>query len=224
MILRYFRDHDTFLGKNLALFSRDEYQAEARNVFHEHLVFAAKKGAMDEGSIDKLRDLIRASVLEVIKPDEIKPLMDRGLLSSVDHYHELIGEVKRYLSHKCNPRCLRRIQIKPGDGPECFRCRKPHPLRDSPDPTTHQYIKMKFPFYQSCIDALERCGIVDVVSEHELEFKHAYFCSTRHMPPCNQNATYNMSPVLTKLFILFLSMVNAQAIYHADGIAKYILK
>ena len=63
-----------------------------------------------------------------------------------------------------------------------------------------------------------------MVSEHELEFKHAYFCLTCHMPPCIQNATCNMSPVLTELFILFLAMVNAQATGHDNGIAKYILK
>jgi len=43
------------------------------------------------------------------------------------------------------------------------------------------------------------------------------------MPPCNQNATCNMSPVITDLFILF-SMANVQVIGHDNGIVKYILK
>ena len=33
-----------------------------------------------------------------------------------------------------------------------------------------------------------------------------------------------MSPVVTELFLLFLSMVNAQSVGHANGLAKYILK
>ena len=63
-----------------------------------------------------------------------------------------------------------------------------------------------------------------MVSEHELEFRHAHFSSTHHLPPCNRNSTCNMSPVLTELLILFLSMVNAQAIGHANDIEKYVLK
>ena len=221
LILQYLRDHESFLGENLAIFSRDEYQSESGNLFHEHMVFAILR-RLDAETERRLFDLIRSSVFEVIKPDDIEPLINKGLLKSVDHAHEIVDKARRYLSHHCGPRCL--IRIGPGDGPENFRCKKIHPVRDSPNPTEHQFIQMKFPYSPGCIDALEKCGLAEVIAEHEIEFKHAYFCSTRHMPPCNQNATCNMSPVLTELFILFLSMVNVQAIGQASGIAKYILK
>ena len=75
LVLHFLRKHDIFLGKNLALFSLDEYQPEAGKLFHEHLVFCVKKEINAETE-RKLLDLICSSVLEVIKPDEIKPLMD----------------------------------------------------------------------------------------------------------------------------------------------------
>ena len=56
------------------------------------------------------------------------------------------------------------------------------------------------------------------------EYEHAYFRPTRHMPPCQRNATCNMSPVTTELFILFGSMCNIQILVCANGIVKYILK
>ena len=39
LVLQFLTEHDTFLGKNLASFSRDEYQPKAGNLFHDHLFF-----------------------------------------------------------------------------------------------------------------------------------------------------------------------------------------
>ena len=44
------------------------------------------------------------------------------------------------------------------------------------------------------------------------------------MPPFQRNDTYNMSPVITELFLLFRSMVNIQIVVCANGIVKCILK
>ena len=222
LVLQWLTKHLTFLGDCGTIFSRDEYQPKSGNVFHEHLVYANKKSTMNDKTRQVMLDMLRTSVFEVIKTKDMQPLIDKGLFSSNSDYFDKIELAGTFLPHMCNARCKRRIA--PGDGPESFVCRKLHAVKDSPDPARHQFIEMKFQFSQSCIKALERCGLCKVVSEYETEFHHAYFCSSRHIAPCNYNTTCNMSPVLTELFLLFLSMVNAQLIGHANGIAKYILK
>ena len=44
------------------------------------------------------------------------------------------------MKHTCGERCL--IRIGPGDGPENFNCRKQHAVKDTPDPTCHQFIEL----------------------------------------------------------------------------------
>ena len=87
----------------------------------------------------------------------------------------------------------------------------------------HSYIPMNSPYSQSYIYALAKFGLAEVVSEYKVEFKHAYFQATRRVAICNMNATCNMSPAITELFLLVLFMVGVQGIGYVNGIAKYIL-
>ena len=173
LVLKWLIERVTFLGGNVAIFSQDEYQKEKGNPFHEHLVFAADRSTLSPEAYELILDMLRTSVFEVIKTDEISSLIERGLLKNMDDFFAKIELAKKFLSHHCGPRCQIRIGI--GTGNEDFVCKKPHPVRDSPDPLSHSFIPIKFPYSQSCIDALEKCGLATVVSEYEVEFKHAYF-------------------------------------------------
>ena len=120
LILQYFKDHLTFLGATTAIFSRDEYQEKAGNPFHEYMVIVIDKSSMTEEAIECVQDLLRTSVMEVVRTDEINSLIDKGLMKSADDYEHITDLAAKFLPHRCNARCLRRIG--PGDGPENFRC------------------------------------------------------------------------------------------------------
>ena len=75
----------------------------------------------------------------------------------------------------------------------------------------------------TCLEALVRIGLATEV-DGTFEYEHTYFRPTRHMPPCQRNATCKMSPVTTELFILFASMCNIQIVVCANGTVKNILK
>ena len=47
MLLRHIRQHITILGTVVAVFARDEYQKETRNLCHNHNIFAIDKSIMN---------------------------------------------------------------------------------------------------------------------------------------------------------------------------------
>ena len=224
-ILKYLKDHESFLGcKAAALFSRDEYQKDKGNLFHQHLVWAHMKDDLSPRAVCFFEELIRTSVFEIVKTDEIHSLMDRGLLKSVDEVNDVVELAQTCLTHICGERCKRLVTSTKDDDPKNYKCRKKHPVKDSPDCSTHQYIPMNVTLSPSCIQALQECGLCTTDENDEIKFLHPYFCPTSHMAPCNMNADCNMSPVITELFLLVKAMCNVQSVTHANGIIKYILK
>ena len=144
--------------------------------------------------------MIRTSTMEIIKgPDELNRLLENGLLSTVDDVAEVVECAETVLPHRCDERCLRRVGD--GEGPENFRCRKLHPVRDNPDPTSHAYIPFDHDYDESTLHVLEEIGLYLPPPEGSGPnvrgtFGHPFFEPTRHLPPCNQNAKCNMSPVI----------------------------
>lgn len=153
-----------------------------------------------------------------MRTEEINSLVDKGLMSSPDEWHEITALASQLLPRGCNDRCKRMT-----DSGQLV-CKKSHPVKDSPDPTSHQYVPMPYNFSQNCLDALTDANLCTVDANGKVEFSHPYFEPTKHMPPCNSNATCNMSPVVCELFLLCRSMVNVQYMAHAGAIAKYVLK
>ena len=64
----------------LALFSRDKHQKGSGNPFHEHGLEAVDKSKLPQGANNYLEELCRTSMLEIIKTEEIQPLIDQGLV------------------------------------------------------------------------------------------------------------------------------------------------
>ena len=212
-------------GACVALFSRTEYQKDSGNFPHEHTIIALKKDTLNSLTENKLRDLIATSVFEIVKTEEIAKLTADGLLSCPEDIDDITREGWRKLKHTCEPRCL--MKIGPGDGPENYRCRKPHAFKDNPDPTSHQYIKIPCNLSDASKEILTRAGIRRPPSYEGAQDEHysiPYFQPTRHMAPCITNAQCNMSPIIPIYFIMFKSMCNAQIISQTSGVSKYILK
>ncbi len=99
----------SFLGaKAKALFSRDEYQPQSGNIFHEHLVLAIDRSALSGDAESSLADMLQTSVFEVVKTDKIQSLIDWGLMECKDNWHSITNLAARFLTHHCTPRCQRR--------------------------------------------------------------------------------------------------------------------
>ena len=56
-----------------------------------------------------MEDLCHTSVLEVIKTEEVQPLIDQGLVKDHSEYEDILQDEKTILSHHCDQRCQRRI-------------------------------------------------------------------------------------------------------------------
>jgi hypothetical protein len=122
-------------GACVALFSRTKYQKDSGNFPHEHTIIALKKDTLNPLTKNKLRDLIATSVFEIVKTDKIAKLTAGGLLSCPKDIDDITREGWRKLKHTCGARCL--MKTGPGDGPQDYRCRKQHAVKDTPDPTSH---------------------------------------------------------------------------------------
>ena len=60
----------------------------------------------NEEDIDFVRELIRASIYEIVRSEEVNQSIEEKLLESSDAFIEAEREGKLYLSHRCNDRCL----------------------------------------------------------------------------------------------------------------------
>lgn len=210
-------------GALVAIFSRDEYQKDKGNLFHEHLVMAIDKTGLGEDANQKIMDLIRTSYMEIIKTEDIQKYVEQGLLNinDIQKWQQL---AKTVMSHDTsNPRNFRKVNTKKGAAG--LKDRKLHSVRDTPDPLTHQFIPTNFQFSPEFVGIAKKMGlVVDDLSSDEPQFYHSYFRPHRHMAPCNPNATDNMSPCRTEEFLFFASMVNCQYIGSTLSMAKYLLK
>ena len=165
---------------------------------------------------EKISDLIWASVVDIVRADEVQGLVDSGILNEYSDIYELQELANVIPSHKCGPFCLRRTGD--GDGPENFKCRKPNNLKLSPDNTKHCFIPISVKPSPECIEKLVAIGMADPICYNEKgypsEFKsnHPFFHPTRHIPPTNPNDDCNMSPVEGKTFSACRSMQNIQCL------------
>ena len=128
------------------IFARDEYQPDTGNLSHMHLMQGINKAKLTQEQKDKLDDLIRCSIFDIVRTEEVQGLIDEGIMKSIDElpeFHELCSNI---LSHICKPRCLRRIG--PGNNEEDFQCRKTNNLKVSPDNTSHCFMKLPVNYSQ----------------------------------------------------------------------------
>ena len=211
-----------------AMFSRDEYQSDVGNLPHMHMMVAVNTMDMTECQKEKVMDLIRASVIDIVRSDEVEGLVESGILNEYSDVYELQELANSILSHKFGRRCVKLTGA--GDGPENFQCRKPNNLKISPDNTKHCYIPIAVKPSPECINKLVGIGMADPICYNEngypSEFKssHLFFHPTRHIPPTNPNDYHNISPVEGKTFAACRSMQNIQCLTQSGGLNKYVCK
>lgn len=214
-----------------ALFARDEYQAEVGNLPHIHLMLSINWEKLNQSQKDSINDLIRASVCNIVRHDEVDQLIEEGLLESVDDVEDVENDGKIILPHRCNQRCL--VRVSDGDGPEAFRCKKQNNLKISSDNTKHTLKPIHTKLTAACMERLRKIGLghgggEDDVNEYgwEGEFVsfHPFFRPMRHIPSTNANLDMNISPVETRTFVACRSMQNIQSLTHSNGCNRYVVK
>ena len=221
--LKYMMEKVSFLGcKGKALFHRDEYQTNKGNPPHGHLTMALDTSNISGDAARHFEDMIRTSVFDIIHPEQGLELMEKGFLKDLKDMQDYIDTGDEVLAHRvCNPRCFK--LRKKGES-TVLECRKRHSVFGSPDSTSHQYIPMKVNLSPKCIEILHEIGLCHTDENGQVMYDHQYFRPTTHMAPCTKNATCNMSPIISEIFLFFCSMCNVQSVGHANGIIKYILK
>ena len=178
-----------------SIFARCEYQKEVGNLHHIHLILQVLYHMLNEEQKSFVDNLVRASVLDVVRPDEVQKMIEDGVYESVDDWFDMQNDASTFLGHICNSRCVRRT----AEGK--FQCRKLNNLKESKDNTKHTFKDLPNNFPQECIDILIKCGLATQEFEHENgyqpKFKSTldFFHPQRHIPPTNPSDDINMSPV-----------------------------
>ena len=207
-----------------AIFARKEYQKDKGNVSHTHLMLKINWDNLSAEEKEFLNDLIRASVIDIVRVDEVDHLIEHGLMKSVVDLEEIVNDASTILGHHCSPRCL--MMVSPG----VFRCRKLNNLQISPDNTKHVFKPLPNDYSLECIERLVKIGLIEPIhvtdDGYEAPFKSCleYFHPKRHIPPTNPTGDINMSPVDGYLFTACKSMQNVQWLTQCGGVNKYVVK
>ena len=210
-----------------SLFARHEFQSQAGNLPHIH---AMVKVNWEELSCDQkefVRDCIRASVLDIVRVDEIPRLIEEGLLTHSSDVKMITNLGSQILKHLCNPRCLVMV------GDDTFVCRKPNYLKKNPPPgnTTEKFEVLPNDLSLESLRRLEMVGIIEPLEyDEEMDYlkpfksRLAYFHPVRHNPAVNWTHDLNISPVEGYTFAYCQSMQNIQFISNCGGCNKYTIK
>ena len=183
---------------------------------------------MSDEQMEKVQDLIRASVVDIVRSDEVLSLIDEGLLDSHNDVYTIQDLASAILAHKCTPRCMRRVGHR--GGPEDFQCQKLNNLKVSPDTTKHCFIPLPNNHSPDCVEKLVKIELADPILLNEFGVPSEFKCScglfhpTRHIPPTNPHDDLNISPVESRTFCACKSMQNIQWLTVCGGLNKYICK
>ena len=212
-----------------SMFARDEYQGDTGNLSHIHLMLALKYEVMSRSLQDKLNDLVRASICDIVRPDEVQEFINNGLFKTVDDLDILMEDASRTLSHSCvNRRCLKRVRVE--GFPDKMICKKINNLKISKDNTDHTYIALPANVSAECLKKLIGINILKATETDDdgtvtkWEALHAFWKPNRHVPPTNPNFDKNISPVNGILFAATRSMQNNQILLNCAGLNTYVCK
>ena len=206
-----------------SLFGRKEYQPSSGNVSHTHLILEVLFHLLTVQERAFVEDLIRASVLDIVRPDEINKFIEDGVFVSKDDVHDVIADGISFLTHQCNSRCL----VKSPNGE--LRCRMPDYFKLSRGKNTiHQFVDLPLHISEECWKRLSNIGLAnEPFDEHgnQNQFKSRleFFHPKRYVPPVNPNED-KMSPVDGYTFSCCRSMQNVQRLTAAGGCCKYCCK
>ena len=96
-----------------------------------------------------MNDLIRASIYDIVRSDEVQHLIDDGIFISVDDHKDMQINAGDILPHICTVCC--KAKVGNNGNPDDFQCRKKDNLKMSPDNTKYCYVSIPNEYTSECI-------------------------------------------------------------------------
>lgn len=154
----------------------------AGNLCHIHGLIGLYRNDLDNEQFKEfVCHLQRSAVCDLILPEEIPSLIEKGLLKDRNDYNVALDQAGDFLGHNCSDRC----QICVGDKGDAsdYRCRKPHPVFDSIHPLEDDFIPLKINWSDPCLKILQECDLYEEPSSGfpNGRMKHKVLNPTRHM-------------------------------------------
>ena len=223
------------VGRVRPAFFRDEYQENRGNTSHIHGligIYDDEIGILKDGQdkpTTKLKDYITkvqaCGIGDLVPVERLDKWKEKGILNNFEDWTFIGTTGARVLAHRCDNRCMRRINDT-GDDSKDYICRKPHSVLEKQDPNKHEWTPLPFTFTPQCLQILRDCGLYE---DPKLEAPNGTFNShllqpMRHMGVVQANDVTNMSPVIKEYFAATLSMQNAQVLSGTNGVSAYVVK
>ena len=225
LFIDYLRKSQTSPFKKLiALFARKEYQLKRGNLSHSHMMIALNWLEMTENEKQFMNELIRASIFDIVRYDEIDRYIQDGVFESHHDISNVYENAELFLPHRCNDSCL----VRNPDG--TFRCRKIDNVRASDDNTKHMFMPLPNDYSIPCLKILQDIGLAsELIIDNDgnvIKFLSPlpFFHPVRHVPPTNPTNDMNISPVEGYIFANTKSMQNIQRLTRNGGCSKYVCK
>ena len=122
-------------------------------------------GELNESQKTSINDLIRASVGDIVRVNEVDRLIEEGIIESMNDLEGIQKDAETILRHRCSERCLRRISD--GNGRDSFVCRKPNNFKMSTDNTRGILKPIKMQYTAECIERLATIGLAMPIQVNE---------------------------------------------------------
>ena len=205
------------LGDVEHIWWRFEFQDSVGNLPHIHALIWLRDGE----ALDITRDRIRGSILELIRPEEVDPLIQEGLLSCAEEVMDVKALASRLLVHICNSRCKRRVGMNDGE----LVCRVTDNERESPNPRVHCTRTIHVDHSDAAVKLLSDVGLFQF-NELTQTFEPVVdvLIATKHYPPAH-NSEGIISACNGRLFTLAKSNDNlkeATGYLSCRYLAKYL--
>ena len=104
--------------------------------------------------------------------------------------------------------------------------RSMHPVFDSINPLSDDYIPVNHKWTDACLEILDECGLWECTSPDMPNgtFLNKVLDPKRHMGSFSPGARDSMSPVVPKFFASTRSMQNAQVVMDTNSVSRYVVK
>jgi predicted GIY-YIG superfamily endonuclease len=222
ILIKYILESDEKpLGSKVRkLFVRDEYQGDAGNLSHLHMIACLEEKYNTEEGKRAIQGIVRGFVDEIVGADEVQAFISEGLLTDMDDYALMKEQARSYLAHRCSERCMRRT----GPGVSDVKCRVPDARYISPDINSFCEVSIDTLHSNASVDVMERIGLCLPAADTGGIFvpTREYLRSKRIYAPV-RHGEGNITPVVGRLFAATRSTMNIQ-ICTSNGTSRYVVK
>ncbi len=226
LVLQYLIASKDILGPVECAFLCYEYQEGAGNLPHIHgLMGIDLKNRDNEEELKKfIYDLQKCDVANLISTSELKPYVHEGLFKSPLDWYSVTKFGASFLNHNsCTNRCTVVRDVKENDVVKTvIECKRLNIAAESTDPLQHELKPFVHKYLSAFISVMKELGLYkDARHKNPCgEFGRKMFQPRRHLGRITPGCTEKMSPVISKMFVGFLSLQNAQVLTHTNGVAQ----